>query len=235
MITEISGNIFDSKCQTLVNTVNCEGVMGRGIALEYKYRFPKMFDQYYDICMNGLLKTGSLLLWTGSEPWILNFPTKFRWKQPSKIEYIEDGLNKFVSSYKRKNISSIAFPQLGVSLGGLNESVVSELFYKYLSPLEDLDIELYNFDPSIIENLVAKFNQKVQSFDENDYRNQIGLRTNEISAIMNAIKSNSIRSMTDFQSLKGIGEKSIRKIHNFLSNGNSTNNGGNIDVQLRLF
>ena len=86
-ISHIHGNIFDSKMQTLVNTVNCVGFMGGGIALEYKRRYPNMFKEYKEHCLNGTLKMGELHMWKKEEPWILNFPTKIHFKDPSKKEF----------------------------------------------------------------------------------------------------------------------------------------------------
>ncbi len=144
-ILEIDGNIFNSKAQTIVNTVNCDGVMGKGIALEYKKRFPDMFNNYVNLCKNKSIKPGILYLYTKSNPWILNFPTKLHWRYKSKIEYIELGLKKFSVEYKRKNIKSIAFPKLGTMNGGLDWEDVKVIMYKYLLPLKDLEVEIYNY------------------------------------------------------------------------------------------
>ncbi len=142
-ITIINGNVFDSKLQTIVNTVNCEGVMGKGIALEYKKRYPSMFDSYKKACQKQLLSPGKLLLYTKeTDHWILNFPTKDKWKFPSKLQYIEDGLKKFVETYKGKGITSIAFPQLGCTNGGLKWEDVEPLMIKYLS-MVDIPVEIY--------------------------------------------------------------------------------------------
>ena len=122
-ITIVRGNIFNTKAQTIVNTVNCVGVMGKGIALVFKLRYPFMFDIYKGFCKSKHIGIGKLWLYKGEpgEPWVLNFPTKFHWKYPSKIEYIELGLEKFVASYKEKGITSIAFPMLGTNNGGLSK------------------------------------------------------------------------------------------------------------------
>jgi O-acetyl-ADP-ribose deacetylase (regulator of RNase III) len=132
MVTITSGNLFESKTQTLVNTVNCVGVMGKGIALEFKKRYPDMFTKYKTICDKGLLKTGNLWLYK-SDKWILNFPTKQHWKNDSKIEYLVAGLDKFISTYKEKGITSISFPLLGASNGGLDPVLVKELMVSKLS------------------------------------------------------------------------------------------------------
>ena len=101
MLKKIKGNIFNTSCQVLVNTVNCFGVMGKGIALECKFRFPGMFEKYKEFCEKKLIKPGSLQLWNSSKPWVLNFPTKMHWKDPSKIEYLEKGLDKFKNEYSK--------------------------------------------------------------------------------------------------------------------------------------
>ena len=152
-ISHIYGNIFDSKMQTIVNTVNCVGFMGGGIALEYKRRYPDMFKEYKERCLNGTLKMGELHLWNNDEPWILNFPTKIHFKDPSKEEFIEKGLKKFVSNYKKHSIESIAFPQLGTQLGGLDwENRVKPIMYKYLEAL-DIEVEIYEFDKNADDSL----------------------------------------------------------------------------------
>ena len=147
-ITEFRGNIFQSSCQTLVNTVNCVGVMEKGIALEFKNRFPEMYDEYARYCADKRIHPGVLHLWKKSEPWILNFPTKNNWKHPSKLEYIEQGMAKFCATYAIKGITSIAFPELGTRLGGLQWIAVKEVMYRFLEPLPNLEVEIYHFDPT---------------------------------------------------------------------------------------
>ena len=138
-----NGNLFESQCQTLVNTVNCVGVMGKGIALEFKKLYPKMFELYRTYCKQGLLEIGKLYLWKGEDNWVLNFPTKINWRNPSKYEWIEKGLQKFVITYKEKGITSIAFPMLGCNNGKLDKNIVLPMMKKYLEKCDDLDIEIY--------------------------------------------------------------------------------------------
>jgi O-acetyl-ADP-ribose deacetylase (regulator of RNase III) len=218
VITEKKGNIFNSSLQTIVNTVNCVGVMGKGIALEYKLRYPEMFVSYFKICEKMLLKPGLLHLWSKSTPWILNFPTKQNWKSPSKMNYIEAGLEKFSEIYLEKSISSIAFPMLGASSGGLDQDAVLELMYKYLSPLKKLEIEIYFFDPFAEDNLFSDLYQKIYRFTVEDYVQYLGLRPNEAKNIINALETNSIHSMIALQNINGVGEKTIEKIYNYLNN-----------------
>lgn len=114
------GNIFESPAQTIVNTVNCKGVMGKGLALKFRKKYPEMYKEYRRACDQGKLKPGILLPpYKASElRWILNFPTKNHWRFKSKLEYIESGLIYFSEKYKEWGINSIAFPRLGCQLGG---------------------------------------------------------------------------------------------------------------------
>ena len=137
--------IFESNAQTLVNTINCVGVMGKGIALEFKNRYPAMFDKYKTFCDKGVFKPGVLWIYKAEDgKWVLNFPTKVDWRNPSEMSYIEEGLKKFVEIWKEKGITSIAFPLLGCSNGGLNPDEVLPLMEKYLNQCEGLDVTIYD-------------------------------------------------------------------------------------------
>lgn len=135
MLTYHRTSLMTSPAQTVVNTVNCVGVMGKGIAAEFKQRFPSMFREYKEICSKGLLEPGKLWLWQGADQWVLNFPTKKHWRGPSKLEWIEMGLQKFVEQYQARGITEIAFPRLGCGNGGLSWMDVKPLMERYLSPL----------------------------------------------------------------------------------------------------
>lgn len=135
MIRYLKGNIFDSEAQVLVNPVNTVGVMGKGLALDFKQRYPRMFDLYRDACRARLLHVGEPMLYRSSEQWVLLFPTKAHWKEPSRLEWIETGLQKFVERYKSKGITSIAFPKLGCGNGGLDWMEVKEVMERYLGEL----------------------------------------------------------------------------------------------------
>lgn len=165
MIKYIKGDLFNSNYQTLVCTVNCEGVMGKGIALKFKNRFPRMYSAYRGVCLYGdQLKQGGdlwlfsypeidqLTLWTPTEngdqliqsrhSQVLCFATKEKWRNPSKLEWIERGLQKMKDIISKGNIRSIAFPKLGCSNGGLNWLDVKPLMEEYLNKL-DIPVEIY--------------------------------------------------------------------------------------------
>jgi len=141
MITYLRTNIFESNAHVLVNTVNTVGVMGKGLAKEFKRLYPKMFESYQKYCESGHLVVGKLQLFRTDNKWILNFPTKENWRQASQLEYIESGLKKFVENYERQGIKTISFPMLGCGNGGLSwENEVKPLMERYL---KNLSIEVF--------------------------------------------------------------------------------------------
>ena len=142
MIKYIKGNLLSAHTEALVNTVNTVGVMGKGIALSFKKKYPEMFTIYRKACDKHQLVIGKLMLWYGPDHWILNFPTKEHWRNPSKMEYIEKGLMAFQRKYADYNITSIAFPKLGCGNGELDWEQVKPLMEKYLKELP-IDIYIY--------------------------------------------------------------------------------------------
>ena len=136
MIMYVEGSLFNSPAQVLVNTVNTVGVMGKGIALEFKTLYPEMFAHYRQLCEVGQLTVGKLWLYKSPNKWVLNFPTKEHWRNPSRVEYVDAGLQKFVDSYAALGIHSIAFPALGCGNGQLDFGPqVKPLMEKYLRQL----------------------------------------------------------------------------------------------------
>lgn len=137
------GNIFESNAMTLVNTVNCVGVMGKGIALEFKKRYPDMFREYEALCKEGKVLPGQPYYYHdlyGTS--IINFPTKDHWRSASKLSYVSDGLKWFSANYSQLGITSVAFPPLGCGNGGLTWGMVGPLMYHYLKDLP-IDVEIY--------------------------------------------------------------------------------------------
>lgn len=143
MVKVLIGDIFRSKAHTLVNTVNCVGIMGKGLALEFKKTFPNMFKDYLARCQQGEVQLGKPYLYKPlAPPWILLFPTKQDWRSVSKLSDIESGLRYLESKYKEWGITSIAVPPLGCGLGELEWGVVGRTLYRYLEKLE-IPVELY--------------------------------------------------------------------------------------------
>ena len=137
-----TGNILDSRMQTLVNAVNTVGVMGKGLALQFKEQYPEMYAEYRRKCENGELTVGTLHLFCASDHWILNLPTKRHYRSRSRLSDIEKGLARLRESYKELGIQSIAIPALGCGHGGLNWKDVRPLIEGYLSDLP-IPIEVY--------------------------------------------------------------------------------------------
>lgn len=143
MIRVQMGNIFESEMQTLVNTVNCVGVMGKGLALEFKKRFPDMYEDYVMRCNAKHVHLGEPYLYRGLlSPWIINFPTKDHWRSVSRLSDIIAGLEYLEKQYSAWEITSLAVPALGCSNGQLEWRIVGPTLYRYLSRL-DIPIELY--------------------------------------------------------------------------------------------
>jgi O-acetyl-ADP-ribose deacetylase (regulator of RNase III) len=218
-VKHIKGNIFNTKCQTIVNTVNCVGVMGKGIAFVHRLRYPKMYEEYKEHCKNKLIKTGSLWLYTKQDnaPWILSFPTKFHWKYPSKIEWIEQGLQKFVESYEKKGITSIAFPLLGAHNGGLDTNEIKKLMDEYLVKCW-IDIEIYDYDPNAKDDLFAFFKAKWLTLDEKQIKSDTSIQPQYARKISEIIQNGEINSMIALANYDGIGEKTLEKAFTYVLN-----------------
>ncbi len=139
----IVSDILKSKAQTLVNTVNCVGIMGKGIALEFKNRFPEMFKDYVQRCEHHKVRIGQPYIYKslfGQQ--ILNFPTKDHWKSISKVSDIEQGLDFLLAHYKEWGITSIAIPPLGCGNGQLEWKVVGPLIYEHAKKM-NIPVEMY--------------------------------------------------------------------------------------------
>lgn len=139
-----NGDIFNSPCEYIINPVNTVGVMGKGLALQFKNKFPNNYFKYRQHCLNGNLTIGKLLITTENNKKIINFPTKKDWRNNSELKYIILGLQKLETAVQRYNIKSIAFPKIGCGLGGLDwNTVLSEIikFSKRIS--NDVIIEIY--------------------------------------------------------------------------------------------
>lgn len=147
MITYINRNILESEAEALVNTVNTVGIMGKGIALQFKEMFPLNFKLYQKACKNYQVQTGKVFVtstgYLTNPKYIINFPTKTDWRSNSKLEYISEGLDDLVNVIKEKNIQSIVLPPLGCGNGGLDWNDVKPLMASKLSPLaETVNIEI---------------------------------------------------------------------------------------------
>ncbi|MDD2716160.1 MAG: macro domain-containing protein [Candidatus Wallbacteria bacterium] len=155
MIFYKKGDILEEKTQALVNTVNCEGYMGKGIAYKFKCRFPENNADYQKACKSKTLTIGTLHWFKENGQLIINFPTKDKWRENSKLEYIEKGMAELVKLIKELGVKSIAIPPLGCGNGGLSWNDVLKIVVKHIKPLqEEIDFVVYEpFQPARIINV----------------------------------------------------------------------------------
>lgn len=147
MIHLTRGDLLTADVEALVNAVNTVGAMGKGIALQFKQTFPENFKAYESACRSGEFRVGQVLTVPLDRPghprYIINFPTKSHWRDKSKLEYIDSGLEALIAEIERLGIRSIALPPLGCGLGGLSWPDVQSRIDRAVSQLESVDVFLY--------------------------------------------------------------------------------------------
>ncbi|MDD2715658.1 MAG: macro domain-containing protein [Candidatus Wallbacteria bacterium] len=153
MIIYKQGDILLEKAEALVNTVNCEGYMGKGIAYKFKCKFPENNADYQKACKSKALAIGKLHYFKENGQWIINFPTKDKWREDSRLEYIEKGMAELIKLIRELGIKSIAIPPLGCGNGGLNWNDVLKIVSKHIKPLlEEVDFVVY--EPFLTESFM---------------------------------------------------------------------------------
>src|SRR6266849_997299 len=221
------GDIFEAQAQVIVNTVNCQGVMGKGLALAFKQKYPDMFKVYQQECKTGKLGIGRPTLYQGSTPWILNFPTKDSWRADSKLEYLEKGLEFLVARYKNAGIKSIAFPKLGAQNGKLSWDDVGPLMARYLSQL-DIDVYIYiaegdreyQYDPQrendIKEKIWKQFSELARSQDPLIQEVKLSLR--EAKKVTAKREVMEFASLADIEGIEGLAKITLKRIKEYVNN-----------------
>jgi O-acetyl-ADP-ribose deacetylase (regulator of RNase III) len=163
MMEFTTGDILRSDAEALVNTVNCVGIMGRGIALQFKEKFPANFKAYAVACERGDLQPGRMLVfptgWVTGPKYIINFPTKRHWRGKSRIEDIESGLGSLRTEIQERGIRSIAIPPLGAGLGGLDWKQVRPRIEQALKALDEVRILVYEPGKSVMASSAASATQ----------------------------------------------------------------------------
>jgi O-acetyl-ADP-ribose deacetylase (regulator of RNase III) len=215
-----TGDIFEAQTQVIVNTVNCQGVMGKGLALAFKQRYPAMFPVYQQECKTGKLRIGRPTLYTKSSPWILNFPTKNTWKANSKIEYLEQGLEYFVANYKKAGITSISFPKLGAQNGKLSWDDVGPLMAKYLGEL-DIEIHIYvtaedqQYQPVDSSKAVEVWKQ-FNALPLEALITEVKLSKKEAKKLLEIRESMDLRSVTDLP-VEQLAQVTVKRIRDYIN------------------
>ena len=216
MITYLDGTVFNAPVKTYVNTVNCAGIMGAGIALEFKLRYPEMFNDYVNKCQLKQMKVGVPRIFEYSEDiWIMNFPTKGHWRYPSKMIWIEEGLKYFVENYKKRNIESIAFPKLGTSNGGLEWEEVKALMDKYLGNL-DIDVYICLDEKNEAEGTEKEMLDRLNNFNINNLVNDMKVSKKQAEIIISNLPYTRLWHLSKTTS---IGVKTYEKVFEYLYKG----------------
>src|SRR5215211_2471223 len=141
-----TGDILEADAEALVNTVNCVGVMGRGIALHFKNAYPENFKAYAVACDRGEVQPGRMFVFQTDQltpRWIINFPTKRHWRGKSRLGDIESGMDALVEEIRNRGIKSIAIPPLGSGLGGLDWKKVRGVIERGLEEVPDVQVLIY--------------------------------------------------------------------------------------------
>lgn len=144
-ITIVSnGDIFNTECEALVNPVNIKGIMGKGLALTFKTKYPAHFENYKRACQSGEMTTNKVLAYQEiNGPMIICLATKADWRDSSKMEYVSAGLDDLANQIKALGIRSIAIPKLGCGLGGLDWGKVRPLIIEKMSAIDGINVEIY--------------------------------------------------------------------------------------------
>ena len=153
MFKALIGDLFASQAETLVNTVNCVGIMGKGVALEFKKAYPAMYEDYLKRCERREVRLGEPYLYRDSSGvMIVNFPTKNHWRAASRLADIEQGLDYLVAHAAEWGIRRAAFPPLGCGNGGLKWETVRPLVEKYLGAVSDLEVFVYETSAAAVQS-----------------------------------------------------------------------------------
>ncbi len=222
MITYKKGTVFNTPAKTIVNSVNIVGVMGAGIALEFKLRYPEMYKNYKKRCENNQVKLGRPYLYKIDDSlWILNFPTKKHWRYKSNLDWIQSGLEYFKNNYKKVDIESIAFPKLGTNNGGLKWQDVKSLMENHLSDL-DIDVYICLNEKNEAEGTEKMMLELINKASSKELIDKVGLNNKQSDII---IQNQSIDRFWHINNFKGIGKKSYNRVfkYYFKKANNDTN------------
>jgi len=225
VIKIVDSTVFNANAECIVNTINCVGVMGKGLALEFALRYPELEEKYIEECNKKLIHTGRVYFYNIDGQKIINFPTKYHFKYPSKIEWISEGLQYFVDNYKKWDLHSVAFPLLGASNGGLDPKVVLDLMVKYLSKI---DIDVYICSSILNE---GKELEMVKAFKEtpiSEIKQHVRLTSKQVEAINSNKKK--VNRFFDIARIDGIGIETYKSLFRFFYDNNLK-----IEEQLSLF
>lgn len=210
---DMSGNIFASQSEVIVITVNCVGVMGAGIALDAKHRWPDLAEKYRSACSDGRVSIGKIFWASTKRQKIAFFPTKTHWKLPTEITFIEKGLSALRREIADKSIFSLALPHLGCSNGGLNWSDVQPFVRAGLSNFPKLNVELWEFNSDFVDDDFVRFKNTFLALDDVAAATWLMCSKGTVKRIRSALARATITNFVQISSSSGIGEKTIAKVY----------------------
>lgn len=223
----ISGNIFSSPAQTLVNTVNCAGVMGAGIALEFRLRYPEMVERYTALCDEGRIRPGVLWTYRGRAPWVLNFPTKVHWRDASRKEYLRAGLENFVSSYEKRGIQSVSFPLLGADKGGIAPEESLSIMKSHLRQVS-IPVSIYRYDPRAEDDLFSKFRARILALAEDEPLGSVSPRY--VKLLKKGVQDPEMFQINQLLKIKGLGVRTLERVYRAMLDEKSPRKPTNDDL-----
>ena len=210
---DLTGNIFSSSAKAIVITVNCEGVMGAGIALDAKNRWPEIYDLYSKKCELNGFHVGEIMWADSMSKKVALFPSKKLWRAPSKLSYLEDGLDTLRNDIDQKSITSIALPQLGCSNGGLTWSEVKPLIVEKLSGIDGLLVELWQFERNFVDQDFQKFRRVFLSLNQTEASSWVRLSIKTENFMRQVLSNGELTNFIQLAEIKGIGKKTLEKIY----------------------
>lgn len=203
------GSIFTSDADVLVNTVNCSGVMGAGIAREMRLRYPEMYERYRVEAELGRVVIGQVVVDKACSPWILNFPTKKHWRHPSRVSYLRVGLDAFERRAAQGDFQSVAFPLLGASHGGIEPDVSKKLMVDRLQGLP-LEIEIWEYDPKAVDDLLPILREALDRLSVAEVASESALGPAAVAKVREAVSQ--VHQLGQLADLPGLGERSIERL-----------------------
>jgi len=212
MLKYVKKSVFNNNTEAIVNTINCEGFMGKGIALEFALRYPSLLNSYKEKCKNNEINIGKIFYYQTKNLLIVNFPTKDKFRFSSKYEWIEQGLTDFVNTYKYYNIKTISFPPLGCGCGNLNFNIVKGIMEKHLSKLNDLDIYIC-LDPKYAEGKELEMIKCFNNTTYNDFLYKIKIPKKQVNILLT--HQNQINRFYELNTIDGIGNETYKKLYNY--------------------
>lgn len=194
--------------------------MGAGIALEARLRWPRMFEAYRSRCEHGELRPGQLMLWDPPDSEtthrVLCFPTKDRWRAPSRLDYIRRGLDALVRLHEEVDISAIAMPHLGCSHGGLRWEEVRPAILQVLGPCKDLRVEMWDFDPTTGDPWFEELRRLLDGRSGDEARDLLGITSRQVAALAKAMADPEVGGLASLQQAPGVGEKTLEAVYDLL-------------------